>query len=56
MDTESDNYMEFITDSSYGTLKLEVSGTNFFDACRENIQKVIWFSLILKIFNLLMKM
>ena len=42
VDTDSDTYMEFITDSSYGSLKLEVSGTNFFDECRQNILKVIY--------------
>ncbi|MBQ9708442.1 MAG: GGDEF domain-containing protein [Firmicutes bacterium] len=42
VDTNSDTYMEFVSDGSYGELKLEISGKNFFDECRSNIQKVVY--------------
>jgi len=42
VDTESDTYLEFVTSASYGSLKLEITGTHFFDECRKNIQKVIY--------------
>jgi len=42
VDTESDTYLQFVTDGSYGSLKLEISGTKFFDECRKNIPAVIY--------------
>ncbi|MBR1780074.1 MAG: EAL domain-containing protein [Oscillospiraceae bacterium] len=42
VDTETDTYMEFVAEGSYGTLKLEISGTRFFDECQKNIRQVVF--------------
>ena len=42
VDTATDAYEEFVTGGSYGSLRLETTGTNFFDDCRTNIDKVIY--------------
>ena len=42
VDTRTDTYMEYVSAGSYGTLKLEISGTNFFEECRRNIESVIY--------------
>ena len=42
VDTDSDTYMEFVTDGSYGSLKLEITGKNFFEECQRNIPVVVY--------------
>ena len=42
VDVETDTYLEFVSDGSYGSLKLQISGEHFFDECRENAGRVIY--------------
>ncbi len=42
VDTAADTYMEFVTKGAYGALKLEITGTAFFDDCQKNIKSVVY--------------
>jgi len=42
VDLDTDTYMEFVSSGSYGTLKLEITGTQFFDECKRNIPQVVY--------------
>ena len=42
VDMLTDTYMEFVSEGSYGSLKLEITGENFFDECEKNIRLVIF--------------
>ncbi len=42
VDTETEGYLEFVSDGAYGSLKLETTGTCFFEECRKNIQSVVY--------------
>ncbi len=41
VDLETDNYLEFISDGAYGLLPISTSGSDFFNECQRNIQKVV---------------
>ena len=42
IDTQTDSYQEFVADASYEALNLDITGENFFDECRSNIQRVVY--------------
>ena len=42
VDTDSETYLEFISGGSYGSLKLEITGTHFFDECQNNIGSAVF--------------
>ncbi|MBQ8973802.1 MAG: EAL domain-containing protein [Clostridia bacterium] len=42
VDVETGSYMEFVTEGSYGALKLEISGSDFFADCKKNVPTVVY--------------
>jgi len=42
IDPDTGSYLEFRSDSPYGKLELEISGSDFFGECRRNIQSVVY--------------
>jgi len=42
VDTTTGDYLEFVSEGAYGSLKLETSGTQFFAECQQNIPKVVY--------------
>jgi len=41
IDVETDSYLEYIFDGAYSLLPIETSGSDFFNECQNNIQKVV---------------
>ncbi|MBR7189235.1 MAG: GGDEF domain-containing protein, partial [Clostridia bacterium] len=42
INVETGSYTEFVAESAYGTLEIELSGEHFFEECRRNLQKVVF--------------
>ena len=42
VDTETDRYLEYVSDGAYGLVPVETGGSDFFNECQLSIQKKVW--------------